>query len=950
MRNSAPRIWPCGRLFLAVFALWALTSALVARAGDNTWSPIGPDGGYISKVAFHKNLQNTMYLRASGGFFRSSDGGVHWQQPQPEITIFASDFAVDPSNNNRIYLVLNSGRSRVLVSYDAGATFITLAWLGKNDSTPTHIAVSADGNTLYAVFYDGSVFRSTDRGSSWQQRTSIAAFNLSSNVASIDPTDANTLYVVRNDRVLVTNDGAGTWADVSPASGGVEDLAINPTDPNELWAASRSELSHSTNRGASWSRVQTGYISSVALDPRAPSTVYATESWGNVLKRSGGTWSDITNDLGSFAPRAIAVSPHNSATIALANVRGLWMTSNGGGSWARRDAGVASTSISGFAVASDRVYTKGGAVTRLDHGADTATEIDMDSLFQLLSYKTSGIGALAPVLESGSGLIVAVGPHIARTLDDGATWNLTGYSIPANDAVYDLAATASAPSVYYASSSSTLQRSIDQGATWTTIGTGLPAGQSPGSIAIAPSNPSVIYVGPRSSGYFGIPASGVYKSTDGGGSFTPANTGIEDRFVRAIAVHPTNPDIVYIGTLYYLRKTVDGGATWTELPWPGQRDSEVLAIAIDPRAPETVYVAGSQTASAVARSTDGGATWTSLAEPNTFFPWRPSALAIDPTRPDTLRVGTGFGGIRQMSLRPELQPDLAIAMTSGILQPPLLVPSEYHFTIRNLAPGPTGNVIAKFRLNAEEGAQVSVGPSAGSCVTSGYVIDCEAPPLAANATLQIVVTVIPTRTSPIEITGAVYTDRVDAQLSNNTVSRFVAPVELARFDVNIAGPTTVQVGDSVQYIATITNRGPSPASGVVVTFSTPPGFTRGSFSITTGTCADRGSLVCEIGAMAFGATLTLTVNGTIAQPGTYQVHSSAGYAYGSGGDAWLSTNASFPPAPQPPPSNGGGSSGGGGGGGGSTSPLMLLGLLVLGLLRAQQLPARRSAGRRTVCR
>jgi len=951
MRNSSPRIWPCGRLFLAGFTLWALTSALGARAGDNTWSPVGPDGGYISSVAFHKTSQTTMYLRASGGFFRSTDGGAHWQQPQPEVMALANDFALDPIDNNRVYLVPNSSPSRVLVSTDAGATFSILASLGKNDSTPTEIEVSADGRTLYAVFFDGSVFRSTDRGSSWQQRTSVAAFTFSSDIALIDPTDANTLYVVRNDVLTATHDGAGTWANVSPTSGAVEDLAINPANPNELWAATRDQLSHSTNRGASWTRAQTGYISSVALDPREPSTVYATRSWGNVLKRSGGTWSEITSNLGSFAPRAIAVSPHDSATVAIANVRGLWMTSNGGADWARRDGGVVSTSISGFAVASDRVYTKGNAIARLDHGGDAVTEVDMDGLFQLLSYKTSGLGALAPVLESGRGLIVAVGPYIGRTLDDGATWSLTNYSIAPNEAVYDLAATTSAPSVYYASSSSTLQRSTDQGATWSTIGVGLPGGRSPGLIAIAPSSSSVIYVGPRSATYFGIPASGVYKSTDGGDTFTPANAGIEDRFVRAIAVHPTNPNIVYVGTSYYLMKTVDGGATWTELPWSGQRATEVLAIAIDPNAPETVYAAGSLSSSVVARSTDGGATWASMAQPGTFFPWQASALAIDPTRPNTLRVGTGIGGIRQMSIRPDLQPDLAIQMTSQNTEAALLAPTEYHFTISNLGPGPSGDVIANFRVSAQD-AQVTVGPSAGSCVRTASVIDCEAPPLAANATMEIVVTVTPTSTDPIEIAGSVYTDRFDAQLSNNTVSHRVIPVERARLVVNLAGRTTAQVGESVQYTATITNQGPSPASGVVVAFATPPGMTRGSVSITTGTCADLNSLVCAVGTMAPGATLTLTVNGTVALAGTYEVYSSASYAHGSGGDARLSTTASYPPAPQAPPSDGGGSSSGGrgGGGGGSTSPLMLLGLLALRLLRAQQLPARRSAGRRTVCR
>lgn len=63
-RAFAPRIWR--RLFLAIFTLWSVANA---RAADNAWSPIGPDGGYIERVAFHKTSQNTMYLMATGGFF-----------------------------------------------------------------------------------------------------------------------------------------------------------------------------------------------------------------------------------------------------------------------------------------------------------------------------------------------------------------------------------------------------------------------------------------------------------------------------------------------------------------------------------------------------------------------------------------------------------------------------------------------------------------------------------------------------------------------------------------------------------------------------------------------------------------------------------------------------------------------------------------------------------------
>src|SRR5688572_10759203 len=61
-RTLAPRIRLCRRLFLAVCTLWAFTSAFVSHAGDNTWSPLGPEGGYISKVVFHNTSPGTLYL------------------------------------------------------------------------------------------------------------------------------------------------------------------------------------------------------------------------------------------------------------------------------------------------------------------------------------------------------------------------------------------------------------------------------------------------------------------------------------------------------------------------------------------------------------------------------------------------------------------------------------------------------------------------------------------------------------------------------------------------------------------------------------------------------------------------------------------------------------------------------------------------------------------------
>ncbi|OPL08839.1 MAG: hypothetical protein AVO34_13965 [Firmicutes bacterium ML8_F2] len=135
---------------------------------------------------------------------------------------------------------------------------------------------------------------------------------------------------------------------------------------------------------------------------------------------------------------------------------------------------------------------------------------------------------------------------------------------------------------------------------------------------------------------------GIYKSTDGGDNWQEKNTGLEgtSKNIHCIAVHPTNPDIVYIGTAHDgAFKTNDGGETWTainnglvecpsylqrvgavnpgislnipkrttggnyySLPW-----SNIESIVIDPSDSQTVYAADFYLG--VYMSTDGGENW-----------------------------------------------------------------------------------------------------------------------------------------------------------------------------------------------------------------------------------------------------------------------------------------------------------------------------------------------------
>jgi len=124
-----------------------------------------------------------------------------------------------------------------------------------------------------------------------------------------------------------------------------------------------------------------------------------------------------------------------------------------------------------------------------------------------------------------------------------------------------------------------------------------------GAIAVAPSNPDILYLGSGEannsrSSYWG---DGVYKSTDGGETWS--NVGLPgSHHIGRVVVHPTDPDIVYaasLGPLYSeggqrgLYKTTDGGGRWEAVLAPESegRPIGVVDVVMDPTNPRTLYAA-----------------------------------------------------------------------------------------------------------------------------------------------------------------------------------------------------------------------------------------------------------------------------------------------------------------------------------------------------------------------
>jgi hypothetical protein len=134
---------------------------------------------------------------------------------------------------------------------------------------------------------------------------------------------------------------------------------------------------------------------------------------------------------------------------------------------------------------------------------------------------------------------------------------------------------------------------------------------------------------------------GVFKSTDGGESWTAINTGLTSTSVNALAITPSTPVILYAGTSSGGRgsvfKSADGGASWTAVN-TGLTDT-VMALAIDPSEPTTLY-AGTWS-SGVFKSVNGGASWGAMNTGLASLTVR--ALAIDPSTPARVYAGTEGG-------------------------------------------------------------------------------------------------------------------------------------------------------------------------------------------------------------------------------------------------------------------------------------------------------------------
>ncbi|MGE5233238.1 MAG: WD40/YVTN/BNR-like repeat-containing protein, partial [Acidobacteriota bacterium] len=218
------------------------------RDGGATWQLAGPPGAQL--LAADPAQSTRLYLRAASGIYRSDDGVDSWQllsdaEPASQVSLLAVGPGAPPV---LIAAYSPSGpigftQEVIVRSDDNGTTWTQLT--GVVGTVSAIVVDPEDSQRLWVGYYGdprggvGGVSRSFDGGATWQDAPvepgASAVFSL-----ALDPSDPNTLFAGTSSGVLVTRDAGTTWQPLPSGlpPGGVAGLAVRQGTRNVLFAAS----------------------------------------------------------------------------------------------------------------------------------------------------------------------------------------------------------------------------------------------------------------------------------------------------------------------------------------------------------------------------------------------------------------------------------------------------------------------------------------------------------------------------------------------------------------------------------------------------------------------------------------------------------------------------------------------------------------------------------------
>lgn len=669
--------------------------------GGASWanSSTGMNFGGANAIVIDPATPSTIYtIAGGGGVFKSINSAGNWSQVNNGLTnTTLRGLVMDPAVPSTLYV--GSAGGGIFKTTDAGGSWSAVnngpALATANISSLA--IVPGSPATLFAGTFDGRIFKTTNAGASWitvyttTTNTGIRALAVDASapakivagvdstsptmstdafVAKLNPSGSGLVYstllggLLTDQANAIAIDASGS-ALITGFTSSLDYPTVNPT---------QSTFNGPTNCSVSGDAILT------KLNPSGTAISYSTFLGGSgcdtaraiALDNSGKVYiTGETSSPGFGTPtafqQALASAPFGrDAFVARFYNAGI---SEGlleyftylGGTGDELGYGIAAdnsgnayvtglTTSSNFPTANPIQATNGGSagdvfVTKINStgsglvystylggsAIEAGRGIALDSAGN--AYVTGFTGSSEFPLVAGA---LRTKSPFSKSIDGGASWNNDNYGLK-SDIVTAIAVNPVTPSTLFAGSRSSVFKSTDSGRNWAPSMTGLVT-PSVTSFAINPANPLIMYLSSNLSNFSGS-STGVFKSADGGNTWTAANNGLGNGGITYVVIDPLTPSTLYAGTGFSIYKSTNSGGTWNQIS--PLFSSDVLAI--DPVNPTTLYSAVSPAngGGKVSKSTDGGATWQVVG--NGYTGSGAGFLAINPQTPSTV-YASGFNG------------------------------------------------------------------------------------------------------------------------------------------------------------------------------------------------------------------------------------------------------------------------------------------------------------------
>jgi photosystem II stability/assembly factor-like uncharacterized protein len=355
--------------------------ATAALYGSLEWRSLGPyRGGRVVAVTGDMQHEQVFYFGSTGGgVWKTSDGGVYWENVSDGFFKRASvgAIAVAPSDANVIYVGMGESTIRGNVSHGDGVYKSTDAgktWqhLGLEDTrqigsvrvhpqNPDLVYVAALGHA-HGPNKERGIFRSSDGGKTWQQ-VLFHSEDVGSHDLAMDPNNPRILYAAfwRARRlphqlqsggegcgIYKSTDGGDTWTEITRKPGlpkgmvGKIGLAVSGAKAGRVWALVEAEeggLFRSDDGGETWEkmsderglRTRPWYYMHIFADPKDPNTMWVLNEKCHKSVDGGKTFSRIPTPHGDH--HDLWIDPNNPERIIIGHDGGACVSFNGSATW-----------------------------------------------------------------------------------------------------------------------------------------------------------------------------------------------------------------------------------------------------------------------------------------------------------------------------------------------------------------------------------------------------------------------------------------------------------------------------------------------------------------------------------------------------------------------------------------------------------------------------------------